>query len=236
MEEKKMKARKNKKADLESKKGLFFEIGLIASLLAMVLVFDSSWERSETSMLVDGRTIIDDDVVPLIDVPEEPIEVAPKPIISDLINIVDENVDISGIEFKFEPGDDYKDIIYVPKPKVLLPEEEVDETVPEYTIPYGGKSRFNGGDANTFAKWVSERIKYPEDAMENNVEGKVMLSFIIDTNGNLTNVKVLRSVDASLDREAVRVVSSSPKWTAALLKGKPVRAIYNFPVNFRLSK
>jgi protein TonB len=228
---KKMEAKKNKKVDFENKRGLFFEIGMIVALLAMILVFDSSWGMSGTTMLTDNRDIIPEDVVPIVDIPDEPINVAPPIIISDLFTIVDETANISAINFVFEPNKNYDKIEYIPK-KELPPETEVDEVIPEALLT--DKCKFDGGDANMFSKWVNERIKYPEEAVENNVEGKVMLSFIVDIDGSVKDVKVLKRVDAALDKEAVRVVSSSPKWTPGLLKGKPVRAIYNFPVVFRL--
>jgi protein TonB len=91
-----------------------------------------------------------------------------------------------------------------------------------------------GGDENTFTKWVSERIVYPEIAKENSVQGRVMLQFKVDTDGRVVDVKVLRGVDPSLDREAVRVVSSSPKWTPGRQRNRAVRVVYNFPVIFQL--
>lgn len=94
------------------------------------------------------------------------------------------------------------------------------------------KPRFNGGDVNDFSKWVAQNMKYPEEAFKNKVGGRVMLSFVVGSDGVVRDVKVLRGVDASLDAEAVRVVSSSPKWTPAMHKGKPVAITYTFPVIF----
>ena len=91
-----------------------------------------------------------------------------------------------------------------------------------------------GGDANTFSKWVNERLVYPEIAKENGVQGRVTLQFTVETNGQVTNVKVLRGVDPSLDKEAVKVVSSSPKWTPGKQRDRAVRVTYTFPVIFQL--
>ena len=93
---------------------------------------------------------------------------------------------------------------------------------------------FRGGDANQFSKWVNERLIYPEIAKENGVQGKVMLQFIVEADGRVTNIKVLRGVDPSIDKEAVRVVSSSPRWSPGKLNGRAVRVIYTFPVIFQL--
>lgn len=93
---------------------------------------------------------------------------------------------------------------------------------------------FMGGDANTFSKWVNERLVYPEIAKENGVQGRVTLQFTINTDGSVSDVKVLSGVDPSLDKEAVRVVSMSPKWTPGKQRGQAVSVTLTFPVIFQL--
>lgn len=107
----------------------------------------------------------------------------------------------------------------------------------EDPIPYQqveDKPSFMGGDANAFSVWVNQHLEYPEIAKENGVQGRVTLQFTVEIDGSITNVSVLRGVDASLDNEAVRVVSSSPKWTPGKIDGSPVRVTYTFPVVFQL--
>ena len=91
---------------------------------------------------------------------------------------------------------------------------------------------FPGGDP---VRWINKNVKYPVIAQENGIQGKVFVQFVIEKDGSITNVKVLRGVDASLDKEAVRVVQSMPKWKPGKQRGKPVRVSYNVPINFRLS-
>ena len=98
------------------------------------------------------------------------------------------------------------------------------------------KPSFNGGDANEFSKWVNSHLRYPKIAKENGVQGRVTLQFTIKADGRLTNVRVLNGVDESLDKEAVRVVSSSPKWKPGESKGKPVDVTYTFPVIFQFNE
>ena len=95
------------------------------------------------------------------------------------------------------------------------------------------KPSFNGGDANQFAAWVAENIVYPEVAKNNGVTGRVVLQFVIEKDGSVNDVKVLRGVDPALDAEAVRVVSMSPKWSPGMEDGKPVRVSFTFPLIFR---
>jgi|GEM_PF-6597935 TonB family C-terminal domain len=96
------------------------------------------------------------------------------------------------------------------------------------------KPLFEGKEANNFTAWVSSRIVYPAAAAEKSVQGKVFLNFVIDVDGSLTDLKVVRSVDADLDKEALRVVSESPKWTPGRQGSKVVKVRYTFPVNFQL--
>ena len=96
------------------------------------------------------------------------------------------------------------------------------------------KPSFNGGDANEFSKWVNSHLVYPEIAKKNGIQGRVTLQFTIEADGRVTNVKVLRGVDSSIDAEAVRVVSSSPNWKPGRNKDKAVPVTYTFPVIFQL--
>ncbi len=112
------------------------------------------------------------------------------------------------------------------------PPAEQEEAIPFQFLEV--KPGFNGGDANEFSKWVNTQLRYPEEAHKNNIQGRVTLQFTVEKDGSLTGVKVLRGVNAHLDAEAIRVVSSSPKWTPGYQKGVPVRVTYVFPVIFQL--
>ena len=112
-------------------------------------------------------------------------------------------------------------------------QEEVEDEVLEF-IRVEEKPKFQGGDANGFAKWVNSRLVYPEIAKENGVEGRVTLRFTIDRDGRIQDVQVLASPDESLAREAVRVVSSSPKWEPGRQRDRAVKVSYTFPVIYRL--
>ena len=96
------------------------------------------------------------------------------------------------------------------------------------------KPTFNGGSASDFLAWVNSNINYPESAKENDEQGKVIVNFVVDKAGKVSDVKVLRGVSEALDAEAVRVVSESPAWTPATAQGKPVAVNYTLPVVFAL--
>ena len=91
--------------------------------------------------------------------------------------------------------------------------------------------KFPGGNVQ---KWISKHIKYPMIAQENNIQGKVFVQFVIEKDGSVSNVKVTRSVDPSLDKEAIRVIQSMPKWTPGKQRQKPVRVSFTVPINFQL--
>ena len=97
------------------------------------------------------------------------------------------------------------------------------------------KPTFRDGDPNAFAVWVNSQLVYPEKAITAGTQGRVVLSFVVDTDGSVTDVQLLRGVDPDLDAEALRVVSScTEKWTPGMKNGKPVRVTYTFPIVFKL--
>ncbi len=98
------------------------------------------------------------------------------------------------------------------------------------------KPKFQGGEANVFSKWVVKNMVYPEYAIENGIQGRVTVQFVVNEDGSVSNVKVLNGLDKLLDAEAVRVVSKSPKWSPGKQAGVPVKVKYVFPVVFRFIK
>ena len=110
-------------------------------------------------------------------------------------------------------------------------------SVEEDPIPFqlvDEKPSFQGGDANNFSKWVNQNLVYPKNAKENGVQGRVTLQFTIERDGSVTKVKVLRGIDPALDKEAIRVVSMSPKWKPGRQRDRAVPVTYTFPVIFQL--
>lgn len=115
---------------------------------------------------------------------------------------------------------------------------ETLEKNPDYAVPFAAvenKPAFGGGDANDFSKWVGENIVYPQEAIDQKLEGRVILQFKVNKEGEVKDVTVLRGVNELLDAEAVRVVSSSPKWECGTQNGIPVAVKYTFPVIFKLN-
>ena len=133
--------------------------------------------------------------------------------------------------------DDYKGLIeasILDKKEKPRSREYSEETPPTPPTMVELKPSFNGGDANEFSKWVNSQLVYPEQAKEQGIQGRVTLQYTIDVDGSVKDVRVLRGVEPSLDAEAIRVVSMSPKWKPGKNGGKPVPVTYTFPVIFQL--
>ena len=229
-----MEVKKTPKADLENKKLLFREIGLIIVLGVVLLAFEwSSAEKAETANLAVQEQVVEEEFIPVTQQEQLPPPEAPKiPVLSDIIDIVDDDIVVTDNLF-IDMEDDASIGVEIMDYVAVVEEEEVEEEA----IPFAlveEKPKFQGGDANDFSKWVNSKLVYPELAKENGVQGRVTLQFTVYTDGSVRDVKVLRGVDPSLDKEAVRIVSSSPKWTPGKQRERPVKVTYTFPVLFQL--
>ena len=227
-----MEIKKTEKANLENKKFFFLEIGLVFSLLVTFAAFEWKQKDITVSNLEDEQEInIEEEIIPITqETPPPPPTEVKIPILSDQIDIVDDEIELENTIVNLEDdsslGVEIQDYV-----------EVVEEVVEEEAIPFQlveEKPSFNGGDANMFSKWVNERLVYPEIAKENGVQGRVTLQFTVEKDGKVTGVRVLRGVDPSLDKEAVRVVSMSPKWKPGKQRDRAVKVTYTFPVIFQL--
>lgn len=230
-----MEVKKSEKASLENKRLLFTEIGFVVALIAIYFAFNwSSTEKEVATLETEVANVEVEDMVPITQETPPPPEAAPKiPILSDQIDVVDDNIKVDDNMFQ-NLEDDANSGVEIMDYIESAPEEE---TVEEEAIPFQlveEKPSFNGGDANEFSKWVNSKLVYPEIAKENGVQGRVTLQFTVNADGTVSNIKVLRGVDSSLDKEAVRVVSSSPKWKPGKQRDRAVKVTYTFPVIFQL--
>ena len=219
-----MEIKKTEKANLENKKLLFIEIGLIIALAAVYVAFEWQTEEQQIIELEDTTQIIEVEEVIATqqDTPPPPPSAPKMPVLSDQIDIVDDEVVVDdnlflNLEDDVNMGVEIMDYV----------ENVEEEVIEEEAIPFQlveEKPSFMGGDPNEFSKWVNQRLVYPEIAKENGVQGRVTLQFTIESDGRLTK----------LDQEAVRVVSSSPRWTPGKQRDRAVRVTYTFPVIFQL--
>ena len=228
-----MEVKKTPKASLENKRALFIEIGLIVALAVVYIAFNWTSKDVQVSTLeAENQVVQEEEIIPITQETPPPPPEAPKiPVLSDQIDIVDDEIEVDNDFLSLEDSDDMGVEImdYV--------ENVQEEVVEEEAIPFQlveEKPSFMGGDANQFSAWVNKRLVYPEIAKENCVQGRVTLQFTVEKDGSVTKVKVLRGVDPSLDKEAVRVVSMSPKWKPGKQRDRAVPVTYTFPVYFQL--
>jgi periplasmic protein TonB len=221
---------KSRKADLEGKKTLFFQVGLIIALSLALAAFEwPSKGNLNIDLLVNtGPIDTPEDVV--ITRPDKIIP-PPPPVIAaiEVINIRPDTDILIENPNLFE---DFKaeDIKFL-----LNPPEEADvieETIEFFRIEE--KPSFMDGDHNAFTRWVAKNLNYPDEAARNGIQGKVILQFLIDVDGSVNNVVVIRGIDPLLDAEAVRIVSMSPKWKPGKQRGVPTKVRFTFPLTFRL--
>ena len=228
-----MEIKKSEKANLENKKLLFIEIGLILSLLIVYVALEWTSKETNTAVLEDNTEIlIEEEIISTNMETLPPPPAAPKiPVLSDQIDIVDDEIELEDDMFMNLEDDSSLGV------EIMDYVEVEEEVVEEEAIPFQlveEKPSFQGGDANQFSKWVNSRLVYPEIAKENGVSGRVTLQFTVEKDGSVTKVRVLRGVDPSLDKEAVRVVSMSPKWKPGKQRDRAVPVTYTFPVIFQL--
>ena len=229
-----MEIKKSEKANLENKKLLFVEIGLVISLAITLFAFE--WTSKETNVAtLDDTTqvVLEEEIIPITQETPPPPPAAPKiPILSDQIDIVDDEIELDDDMFMNLEDDASLGVEIMDYVEVVEEEVVEEEAIPFQLVEE--KPSFQGGDANQFSKWVNSRLVYPEIAKENGVQGRVTLQFTVEKDGTVTKVKVLRGVDPSLDKEAVRVVSMSPKWKPGKQRDRAVPVTYTFPVIFQL--
>ena len=228
-----MEVKKTEKANLENRRLLFTEIGLVAALLVVWGAFSYGTKEKTGAMFETDTEVVEvEEMVPITqETPPPPPEAPQIPVLSDQIDIVEDDIKVEdnfmSLEDDANLGVEIMDYV----------EEVKEEVVEEEAIPFQlveEKPSFNGGDANEFSKWVNSKLVYPEIAKENGVQGRVTIQFTVEKDGSVTNVKVLRGVDSSLDKEAVRVVQSSPKWKPGKQRDRAVKVTYTFPVIFQL--
>lgn len=228
-----MEIKKSPKADLEGKKGIFFEIGLTLALAVLLFAFEWKTSTEEVGQFqTPAEEQVEEEIIPITQqMLKPPPPPPPAPKLTDLIDIVEDDTNID---------DDLE---------ILDAEDESENQVVDNVTDFGDYGDEDTGESEVFVvvedmpsfpggnvqKWISKNVKYPVLAMENGIQGKVYIQFVIEKDGSITDVKVIRGVDASLDKEAVRVVQAMPKWKPGKQRGKAVRVSYTLPINFQLS-
>ncbi|MAO02185.1 MAG: energy transducer TonB [Flavobacteriales bacterium] len=217
-----MQIKKNSKVDLEKKRSLFLQIGLTISLLVVLIAFEyKTYDKNNYDLGALNLDDLEEEIIPITKQEIKPPPPPPPP--PEVIEIVEDEVEIEE-ELEIEDTESDED-------EIIEIEEEDDE---EFFMVVENMPEFPGGDLGLM-KYIQKNVRYPAIAKEYNITGKVYISFIVDKQGSVTNVKVVRGVDKNLDEEAVRVVKSLPKYKPGKQRGKPVRVMFTIPINFTLN-
>ena len=225
-----MQLKKSPKASLEDKKLTYVLMGLVLVLSICYVAFEWT-EKEVTKYEVTDTEFFFEEEIDIQQTTQETPPPPPPPAVQEveILNVVDDDVKTESVEIKTE---DDKDVEVVIAPPVEAPVvEEVEE---EIFVVVESMPEFPGGQQEMM-KYIAENIKYPVIAQENGIQGRVICQFVIEKNGSVTDIQVVRSSgDASLDKEAERVIKTMPKWKPGKQRGKPVRVKYTIPVAFRL--
>ena len=228
-----MEVKKSPKADLEKGKTMGILMGMIVGLAVLFVGFE--WSDREITIGQDQGVadIIAEEEVEITrpeDTPPPPPP-PPAPAVAEVLTVVEDDVKLDDVEIVSSEDDAASAQVEAYTPPAVVEEEEessqqiftVVETMPEFP-----------GGQGALLQYLAKSIKYPVIAQENGIQGRVSCSFVVNKDGSIVDAEVIRGVDPSLDKEALRVINSMPKWSPGKQRGKPVRVKYTVPVTFRL--
>jgi len=224
-----MEAKKTPKADLTKKSGMFLNLGLAVSVFVVLVAFE--YKSYDDGTLKDLGTV-DDAFEELLDIPitEQPPPPPPPPIEQPVIQEVPDEVEIEEIEVNFDVDVKEETVIkevVIAEAPVVEKADEIFDVVETMPTPPGGMEGWN--------KYLSNNLKYPTQARRMGIEGTVYVVFVVNTDGSIQDVEILRGIGGGCDEEAMRVVKSAPNWEPGKQRGKAVRVKMRLPIRFKLS-
>ena len=230
-----MEIKKSPKADLENKKMLFLEIGLVIALAVAGTAFAISSKPEPEPYTPPKQDVreqefeMDRTVQEQQQQPEQ--QKAKTQVLADVLTIVSNDTKIDTPDLLFSDDASAFDDFEFEVEEVVenIVEEEIFVTAEEMPT-------FQGGDLSKFRNWVQSHVKYPQIALENGIQGNVVIKFVVEKDGKLSNIQVLQSPDKTLSDAAVQVLQKSPKWKPGKQRNKPVRVTYTLPVSFKIQQ
>ena len=227
-----METKKTPKANLESKRPTWLLVGYVTVLAFMFVAFE--WTRDirvDTSGRINENVFEQDMEIPLTRqaelTPPPPPQVTP---INDVLTIIDD--DATAEETNFASLEETGEDVVIKHIPVTVDEEVVVED--DIFVVVEENPQFPNGGTAGLLQYLGKNIKYPTIPQENGTQGRVTVQFVVNKDGSIVDVKVIRGVDPYLDKEAVRVISTMPKWIPGKQRGVPVRCKFTVPVTFKL--
>ena len=227
-----MEVKKSPKADLENKKTTNLLVGAILVLAVLFVGFE--WSERDKKVTTDSgiqEVVFEEEIIPITE-QEQPKQAPPPPEapkVEEVLEIMDNDSKVE--ESTIQASDDTNAAVEVKYTPVEVEEEEVEEQQIFQVVEE--MPEFPGGLAECM-KFLGKNIRYPTISQENGVQGRVIVQFVVNKDGSIVDPVVVRGVDPYLDKEALRVISSMPKWKPGKQRGKAVRVKYTVPVTFRL--
>lgn len=227
-----MEAKKSPKADLEKRRGLYLEVGMIVILAASLLAFNvKNYDKEEKQ--VNTRTV-KEEVAEEIMQTQEKVEPPPPPeqqeVVPTDLKVVDNDAKIENEAQVFDADAKNAENVEVQQVTITEEEEDIEEIV---WVAVEEDPEFPGG-LDALSQYLADNIQYPALARENGITGKVFVTFVVEKDGRVGQIKILRDIGGGCGAEAVRVVKAMPKWKPGKQSGKPVRTQFNLPVSFNL--
>jgi len=228
-----MEIKKSEKADLEKGKSTALLIGfvMVLGLLYVAMEWTQRDKEIDLSGMVVAEVSLEEEMVPITLPEKKTVPPPPQSVtVAEIIEIVEDDAEIE--ETTIASTEDQTEYIEIKEIENVVVEEEPEEEAPFMVVEK--MPEFPGGTA-ALMDYLRKNIKYPAVCRENNIQGRVLVQFIVNKDGSIVDVDVVKSVNPYLDKEAVRVISGMPKWSPGEQRNKPVRVRYTVPVNFKLN-
>ncbi len=225
-----METKKNQKANLEKKRNILFQAGLISTMAAVLVVFEwSSPPRDNKDIEIIGEPKFSDELMVNTRQPPPEKPLPAEPHVPDELHLVSNDLDLdTELEIDVEIGMETE----IPFNYTLEPDKTVEDSI---FIEVQKMPRFQGQGKDAFRIYIQDNVDYPQKAIDIGLEGKVYVKFVVNKNGKVMNTQVFRSVHPLLDEAALEVIESSPEWTPGQQRDKPVNVQFIFPIYFKLA-
>jgi periplasmic protein TonB len=227
-----MEPKKSPKVDLEKKRSIFLELGLLIVISGVLLAFEWTTRPATDKMSFqrEGQEM-EEEIIPITEQKEPEPEPPKPPKVTEEIEIVQDDIQLED-EFILEDMEADQETAM----DMTFDMGEEEEAEEEVFVIVEDMPRFKGKSQDAFRQWIAQNLEYPQVAADNNISGTVIVQFAINSKGEVVDVRVVRGVHPALDKEAKRVIESSPKWSPGRQRGKAVKVQFTFPINFVLNQ
>ena len=227
-----MEIKKSPKADLQRQRGTWMLVGYVLALSTVFVAFE--WSKRDVKVDLTQQVVenfFEEEIIPITEQPEQATPPPPEvPAVAENLMIVEDEMEIE--ETAIVTTEELGQVAEIKYTGPVIEEEEPEEQTIFEVVEQ--MPEFPDGGMQGLMQFLSKNIKYPTIAQENGTQGRVTVQFVVNRDGSIVDAKVLRGVDPYLDKEALRVINTMPKWKPGMQRGKPVRVKYTVPVMFRL--